>query len=91
MNSNMVLIFEVMISLQFSSGSNNLTVGICFLYVSLETQSCLCFVLEGQDGKPGAERTLKLYLKTQTKSCSLSVFNHLPCSDFLWKYPFLPL
>lgn len=37
-------------------------------------------MLEGQDDKPGAEITLKLYLKTQTKSSSL--FNHLPCSDF---------
>lgn len=57
-NSKMVLIFEVMISLQVSSGSNYFTVGISFLYVSPETRSCLCFVLEDQDGKPGAERTL---------------------------------
>lgn len=39
-------------------------------------------MLEGQDDKPGADITLILSLKTQTKSCSLSVFNHLPCSDF---------
>lgn len=39
-------------------------------------------MLEGHDDKPGAEITLILSLKTQAKSCSLSVFSHLPCSDF---------
>lgn len=77
----MVLIFEVMISLQVSSRSNNLTVGLSFLHVSPETQSCLCLVLVGHDDKSGAEITMKLSLKIQTKPCSFSVFDHLPCSD----------
>lgn len=38
-------------------------------------------MLVGHDDKSGAEITLKLSLKTPTKSCSLSMFNHLPCSD----------
>lgn len=73
--------FKVIISLQVSGKSNNLTVIISFLHVSPETQSCLCLVLVGHVDKSGAEITLKISLKTPTKSCSLSVFNHLPCSD----------
>lgn len=70
----MVLIFKVIISLQVSSGSNNLTVGISSLYVLPETQSCLCFVLEGQGDKPGAKITLKLSLKTQKKKILFIVY-----------------